>query len=167
MEAWYAIRVRTNLEKQVCASLDGKGFETYLPLNRASSRWSDLLKRIEIPVFDGYLFSRFDAVRRLPVLSTAGVVNIVGNGMGPLPVDETELNTVRKLLSAGEPVTPCPYLKSGDLVVLERGPLAGARGILLQVNNRYRLVVSVTRLKRSIAVDVARETVPQPPIIHG
>jgi transcription antitermination factor NusG len=154
VEAWYAIRVRSNQEKHVAASLAGKGLECFLPSYHKVSRWTDRVKKIELPLFAGYVFSRFDAARRLPVLSTPGVFQILGNVNGPLPVDEAELEAIRRLTTSGRPVLPWPDLQAGDAVVVEHGPLAGARGILLRVKDECRLVASLTLLQRSVAVEL-------------
>lgn len=63
------------------------------------------------------------------------------------------------MLASGLPVTPYPYLKEGDFVYIHRGPLQGLEGILVQIKNLWRVVVSVTLLQRSVAVEVDRETV--------
>jgi transcription antitermination factor NusG len=159
MNAWYAIRVKSNHEKQVDASLAAKGLETFLPMCSSTSRWSDRLKRVELPLFAGYVFSRFDASRRLPVLSTPGVVHIVGDSTAPFPVDEAELDAIRHVMASGQPLTPWPFLKTGDVVIVERGPLSGSRGILLRIKDQFRLVVSLSLLHRSVAVELDRDAV--------
>jgi transcription antitermination factor NusG len=159
MEAWYAIRVRSNLEKQVQMSLSGKGLESFLPLCPSTSRWSDRLKKTLRPLFPGYLFGHFDPVRRLPVLSTPGVVNILGNSSGPVAVDETELDSVRRLVAGGRPVTQWPCLRAGDRVVVDNGPFAGAEGWLLREKDEFRLVVCLTLLQRAVSVELDREAV--------
>ena len=159
MELWYAVRVRSNYEKHVRLSLRGKGFETFLPLYSKLSKWSDRVREIDAPLFPGYVFGRFDAVRRLPVLLTPGVVNIVGNATGPLSVDEEELNGVRRLVESGGPIAPWAYLAAGDIVEVERGALTGLRGILLRVKDACRLIVSLTLLQRSVAVEMDCDSV--------
>jgi len=46
------------------------------------------------------------------------------------------------------------YLQTGDLVRVLDGPMAGATGILLRSKGQQRLVISVTILQRSVAVEV-------------
>jgi hypothetical protein len=46
------------------------------------------------------------------------------------------------------------------MVLVETGPLAGARGIIdAGDNNKKRLVISVTLLQRSVAVQLGEDTV--------
>jgi transcription antitermination factor NusG len=57
------------------------------------------------------------------------------------------------------PVGPWPYLKPGDRVRVERGPLRGLQGTLIREKDRFRLVVGIDLLKRSVAAELAPEMV--------
>jgi transcription antitermination factor NusG len=159
MENWYAVRVRSNYERVVQTGLRSIGFEEFLPVYRVKSRWTDRVKEIERPLFPGYIFGRFDAVKRLPVLMLPGVVHIIGDSRGPISVDETELNAVRRFVESALPLAPWPYLAEGEAVRVEHGALSGLEGIVLRVKDRVRLVISLTLLQRSIAVELDRECV--------
>jgi len=63
------------------------------------------------------------------------------------------------MLQAGLLVTPWPFLQVGQRVVIERGPLEGVEGILEQVKGKFRLVVSICLLQRSISAEVNRDWV--------
>lgn len=156
---WYAIRVRSKFEVVATASLAGKGYEPFLPLYQARRRWSDRVKEMELPLFPGYIFCRFDAGTRLPVLTTPGVVSVVGYGREPVVIDEAEVAAVRAIIASGLPAIPWPYLRTGNRVLIEHGPLAGVEGIVLAVKKELRLIVSVTMLQRSVGVEIDREWV--------
>jgi len=153
---WFALTIKRNWEKHVAELLRGKGYECFLPQYRSRRRWSDRYKEIELPLFPGYVFCRFDPTRRLPILTTPGVVTVVGNGRVPIPVDDSEIAAVRRVVSADLQVQPWPYLHVGQRVAIEDGVLAGLEGILLDVKKSWRLVVSVDLLQRSVAVEVDR-----------
>lgn len=158
--AWYAIRTRSKSERWVSASLRGKGYEEFLPLYRVRRTWSDRSKELDVPLFPGYVFCRFDPNDRLvPILTTVGVVSIVGAGRMPLPVDPQEIAAIRTLLRNGNAAQPYPFLNVGDKVYLERGPFTGVEGYIVNLNKKYRLVVSITLLQRSVAVEIERDWV--------
>jgi transcription antitermination factor NusG len=159
MENWYALRVRSNFEKMVQTGLRNRDIEEFLPVYEKKSRWSDRTKQIERPLFPGYVFGRFDATNRLPILMIPGVVHVLGNGAGPIPVDEEELQAIRRTVQSGLLVMPWPYLKVGDQVVVEEGALSGLQGILVRVKDRVRVVVSLTLLQRSVGVELDRDCV--------
>ena len=87
---WFAVQTRSRHENVVAAQLRGKGYEPFLPLCKSRRRWSDRVREIELPLFPGYLFCRFDASDRLPILIIPGVVQIVGTGKKPVAIDEEE-----------------------------------------------------------------------------
>ena len=79
--------------------------------------------------------------KQAPILVTPGIVGIVGPGNRPEPVEDIEIASIRKLALSGRPVQPWPFLRSGQRVRLQAGPLVGAEGIFLRVKDEYNLVV--------------------------
>ena len=151
---WYALQVRAKHEASVADFLQGKGFETFFPTHPIRKQWSDRIKTVESPLFPGYLFCRLDVQNRLPVLTTPGVTQIVGYSRVPSPVDEGEIQALQTAVASQLPSQPWPYLQVGDRVEIERGPLRGLEGILLDTRGIHRLVLSVTLLQRSVAVEI-------------
>ena len=151
---WFALFVRVNHEKLVSEALRSKGYEEFLPFCRSRRRWSDRTKEVQSPLFSGYVFCRLDLNRRLPILTTTGVHFIVGNGKVPVPVAEREIENLRLLTGSQLLAEPWPYLTVGQRVRIEQGALDGLEGILVGLKKPCRLVVSVTLLQRSVAVEI-------------
>lgn len=157
---WYALRIDSKLCKAAAAGLRGKGFDAYLPLYRIRRRWSDRVKEIDAPLFPGYVFCRFNPFdRRVPVLTTPGVMSIVGAGRTPIPIPDEEVDAVRAMVDSGLAVQPWPFLGVGCKVYIDRGPLAGLEGIITGGDKPDHLVVSVSLLQRSVAVTIQRDWV--------
>jgi transcription antitermination factor NusG len=156
---WFALQVRTRHEAGVADYLQGKGYEYFLPIYKARRRWSDRTKQVNAPLFPGYLFCRFNPQNRLPILKTPGVTQIVGYNHVPVAVDEKEINAIRTLVESGLPNQPCPFLELGNRVRIEAGALRGLEGILLEVKGKRKLVLSITLLQRSVAVEIDSESV--------
>ena len=157
---WYAIRVQSKFAKVASAVLRQKGFEEFLPLYRAKRFWSDRVKELDLPLFPGYLFCRLDISERLlPVVTTPGVLGIVSAGRNPVSIPDQEIELVQAVVRSGLPAMPWPALSTGSLVLIEHGPLAGVEGVVLDVDKKYRLIVSVSMLQRSVAVEIQREWV--------
>ena len=57
---WYACRTRSRAEKQVERRLMGAGFDAYLPVLKRERQWADRKKRVDFPLFPGYVFARFE-----------------------------------------------------------------------------------------------------------
>ena len=123
----------------------------------AKRRWADRTKVVECALFPGYLFCRMDLGQRVPLLNTVGVASIVGMGKCAAPVPDGEIAAIQKLVESGLPVAPWPFLKAGQFVYINQGPLAGVEGIVIASKNRSRLVVSVEMLRRSVTVEIESE----------
>lgn len=154
--AWFALVVKPCHEKTAAMALRLKGYEELAPFFRIRRRWSDRVKELELPLFPGYVFCRFDPNARLPVLTTPCVSSVVGVGKTPAAVGETEIEAVKAIMRSGLRAAPWPYLEVGSRVRLEAGPLFGLEGILIRTKQEHRLVVSVTLLRRSVSVEVDR-----------
>ena len=151
---WYGIHTKSNQEKLVSVALKHKGYEQYLPVYRQRRRWSDRIVETERALFPGYLFCRFDSQRRLPIITTPGVVDVIGFGSEPAAIPENEIEAIRSIVRSGANVAPCPFLREGQRVRVNRGSLEGLEGILVKNKTDWRVVVSVQMLQRSVSVDV-------------
>jgi transcription antitermination factor NusG len=156
---WFAILARTGREKSATLLLENSGFQCYLPVSKFIRQWSDRVKQIEVPLFPGYLFCRMDPNDRLPVLMMPGVMQIVGVGKTPIPVDEQEITAIQRAAATGAPIMPWPYMKIGHVARIEEGPLKGLTGIVVKIKSRMKLVLSVSLLQRSVAVEIDRKWV--------
>jgi transcription antitermination factor NusG len=155
--SWYAIQIQSRLASVASTTLRGKGYEEFLPLYRSKRRWSDRIKELELPLFPGYLFCRFDVHDRLPILTTPGVLSIIGAGKTAIAVDDEEIEAVRAILRSGLAAQPWPFLCVGSKVYIEGGPLVGVEGIITNTDKVCRLIISVSLLQRSVAVEIDRE----------
>lgn len=156
---WFGIRTRSNFEKKAAAALASKGYPQYLPLYRVRRQWSDRVVETHLPLFPGYVFCRFDPKYRLPILSAPGVVRIIGFGNELAAIPDDEIQAIRTILNSGNVAEPCPFLSDGQRVRITCGPMEGLEGILNKRKNDMRVVVSVTILQRSIAVEFDSECI--------
>jgi transcription antitermination factor NusG len=156
---WFALRVKSRHEKAVALAARGKGFEEFLPLYRWRQTWSDRSKWVEMPLFPGYVFCRSDPARRLPLLTIPGVLSFVSFGKAPVPIDDAEIASVQAAVRSDLVTEPCSFVGGGQRVRLERGPLAGTEGILVEARERQQVIVNITILRRSIAVNVESQWV--------
>lgn len=154
---WYALTVRPNHQRSAARGLCSQGLEAYVPAYRSCRRWSDRTQEIEAVLFPGYVFCRFGYPERLRVLQSPGVRSVVGPARQPASVTEEEMASVRALVSSGRPLTPWPYRRVGQRVVIDRGPLENVRGVIVRTKNAWRVVVSVEALGASVAVEVDSE----------
>lgn len=100
------------------------------------------------------MFVNLDLRNRLRVLDTPGVLRFVTFQGHPAPVTDSEIEVLSSSLGRGAKAEPHPYLQRGRRVRVVRGPLAGTEGILVRRKERFRLVLSIDLIMRSVMVDV-------------
>ena len=153
-DQWYAIHTRYRHESSVSELLSSKGYSILYPSYKTVRKWKRRSVIVRMPLFPGYVFCNLDVHDRLPVLITPGVVRIVGAGKIPVPVDDREIRSIETAMRADAHAQPYPYLRPGREVEIPEGPLRGLTGTIVSMKNNYRMVVSVTLLQRSMAVEI-------------
>src|SRR5260370_7593990 len=135
----YVVQVRARQEKLVKMQWEGKDHECFLPIYTTKKPGYDRIRQNENPLFPGYLFCRLDPVKRLPVLTTPGVMKIVGVGREPVPIDDSEIAAIHCVLISGLPARPYPYqhLQIGQRVCIERGPFSGPQCSILPSQHHH------------------------------
>jgi transcription antitermination factor NusG len=156
---WFALQVRSRWEGNTAELLRGKGLETLLPTYTSKRKWSDRLKVVESPLFPGYVFCRFNVHDRLPVLITPGVLSVVGRGKTPVAVDDAEILSIRAALESGIHMEPWPYVEIGERVRIKDEVFDGMEGILTNFKGSSRVVISVSLLRRSVALEIDRSRI--------
>ena len=152
---WFAVHTRSRHEKQVDSFLKEKCIDSFLPLIKTLSRRRDRRVFVDLPLFAGYLFVNISLDNVFDVISTRGVVGIIGTDpFTPIPIPEKQVNDIKILISSNVKLDPYKYLQSGTKVRVKAGPLMGIEGILLKRKANYRVVVSVDLLQRSTAAEV-------------
>jgi transcription antitermination factor NusG len=152
---WYAAHIRSRHEKRVAEQLSKREVVCFLPLYTSKRHWSDRIAKVDLPLFPGYLFVQIPLAERLKVLEVPGVVGLVSSRQEPVPLEDSEIEILRKGLSEELKAEPHPYLKVGERVRVIRGSLSGLVGILERKKDSYRVVVSLDLIMRSIAVEIS------------
>jgi transcription antitermination factor NusG len=151
---WFALSVKNRHEKVVRQLLTNKGFETFLPLYTRRHQYARRAREFDLPLFPGYLFCRFDPTACLPIVTTPGVLRLVGFGRTPTPLDSVEIASIQRAIEAKVSVVPHPYWRSGQKVRIGSGALAGVEGVVVGDRPTLRLVLSVTLLQRSVSLEI-------------
>jgi transcription antitermination factor NusG len=155
---WFALQTRPRNEKQVAELLTHKGYECFLPTYRQKRQWSDRVTEVELVLFPTYIFCRFNPLAFGKAILTPGVTRIVGFGGRPAEVGVEEIKALQLLAQSSILREPWTYIPNGTLVRIDTGPLAGAQGIFCSDEGRRRLIISVTLLQRSVAVQLDEST---------
>ena len=130
--------------------------ETFLPLAQEMHTWSDRKKKVEVPLFNCYIFVRCgyspeDRNRIYQIESVHGFVGVRGAG---LPVPDEQIEAIQTVLAQEKPWRAHPFLKAGQRVRVKGGALDGVEGVFLSENGDHSLVISVDAIQRSMAVRI-------------
>ena len=160
MTNWYALHIASNYERKVQERLQFQGIEEltpfWIPDPKRISRFTK--KPIERALFPGYVFGHFDG-QHTSVLRIPGVIQVLSIDREPVPVPESDIENIRRLLAAPELLRPCPEatpnLIEGDAVEVIHGPLAGLGGHVTYFQNRARVVIWIRTMNSGVSAEVA------------
>jgi transcriptional antiterminator NusG len=155
---WYAIWTHSHCEQLVHDQLVAKGFRMFLPVVQVWSRRAGVQRLVARPMFPGYLFIHqlMEKSCYVEVLKTRGVTRMLGERWDRLTaVADEEIEALQRVVASGFTVLPFPYLREGQRVRIDAGPLMGIEGVYVRSRpNQGLLVLSVNLLHQSIAVEV-------------
>jgi transcription antitermination factor NusG len=152
--SWFAVFVRSHHEKRISQHCLQRDIESFLPLYSEVHTWANRCKAtVELPLFPNYLFVRIRSAVRRRVLDVPGVLSIVSRGSQIAPLPDAEIESLRSGLRLGK-LGPHPHLAVGERVRITAGPLNGMEGILLRKKNHLRVVITISQIAQSVAVEV-------------
>jgi transcription antitermination factor NusG len=151
---WFAVYTTCRHEKRVAEHLERRQIEHFLPLYRSQHTWKDGSRVfVDLPLFPGYVFVRVDCRNRVGVLAVPGVVSMIGTALRPAPLPDFEVETLRAGLDPLR-AEPHPLLTVGQRVRIRTGSLAGVEGIVVRMKGGIRVVLTLSLLMKSIAIEV-------------
>jgi transcription termination/antitermination protein NusG len=147
--AWYAVQTRFRFEMVSATSLVDKGYEVFYPTchGRGSTEW---------PLFPCYLFCRSTVHSLGLIVTTPGVIRLLGQRGKPESVPDVEIANVRCLMQSGLPMQDDSGFVAGTHVCISRGPLSGIEGQVTGEAGGCRLAVSISILRRFVSVALDR-----------
>jgi transcription antitermination factor NusG len=156
---WYAVKVKSRFEITAAAVLHNRGLQSFVPTYTVRRQWSDRNKRLDLLLFPGYLFCKFEWSMRLLVLSSPGVVHIVCAGNRPVPVAESEMNNLIRMSSSGLSLLIRPQSLAGRRVRIVRGPLEGVEGVVVTEDDEYHVAAPICALQCAVYAKLDRDWV--------
>lgn len=152
---WEIGHLRSRQEKSVARLLTDGKMPFYLPQLEQRSKRNGRTFISHLPLFPGYIFLRRVEGLRQTLWRTSALANMIEV---PDQAQLTaELQQIRELQASGAVLLPPVDLVPGDPVRINEGVFAGYSGIVTKERGQMRLIVSVSILKKSVAVEFPRE----------
>jgi transcriptional antiterminator RfaH len=146
MISWHAIYTKPRSEKKVAERLSEQEIEVYCPLIKTVRQWSDRKKKVQLPMFPGYVFVRVSELERAEVLQDYGVLNFVFWLGKPAIVRDNEIEAIREIAEHGNEVNiQSKSFEVGQLVTIPDGPFKGMSGKIDKLDKR-KIIVLVEQL---------------------
>ncbi len=159
MEKWYVLYTRPRHEKKVRDGLIEKKIEVFLPLLTKTLVYKNRKKKSEVPLFNSYLFARFDYKYRFTVLETHGVIKLVNFKGVPGVVPDWQIDSLKKMLENPESLQLENYIRQGDIVEVTQGPFKGMRGAVIKRKGETRLIITIEGIMQTVSVEIDAEYV--------
>lgn len=139
---WYVIYTKPKWEKKVADKLTQIGIECYCPLITQVKQWSDRKKKIEVPLFNSYVFVQLADSDRNSVFEVAGVVRYLFWLGKPAIVRDEEINIIKTSLKATNiSDISVSSIQVGDRIKLENGAFVNQDAIVQEVSNTHYILV--------------------------
>ncbi|WP_114749038.1 UpxY family transcription antiterminator [Pleomorphovibrio marinus] len=155
---WYVMYTAPRAEKKVYSRLKEKGVTVYLPLVEELRQWSDRKKKVERPLFNGYLFVRISRDKLWEALQVNGAVKFVNFAGEHAVVKDEEIEAIQRIISTGVAVeVETDHIEKGESVKILGGPLTGFEGECIKKSNKDYFIIRIPGINQSMLVNVPRK----------
>lgn len=156
MKKWHVFYTKSRQEKKSREFLMKRGLEVFLPLQKVMRQWSDRKKKIEIPLFNSYIFVSVSEDKIADVLQAPGIAWNIRYNDKPAVLRQEELMIIERFLSSGFflEINSTPSLEAGDVVQVIDGALKGLRGNVIHSSAGDKFSVLLESIQQNIIISV-------------
>lgn len=139
---WYVVYTKPKWEKKVADRLNQIGIECYCPLITQVKQWSDRKKKVEVPLFNSYVFVQLADIERNSVFQVSGVVRYLFWLGKPAIVRDEEIDSIKTSLKAPNiSDISVTSIQVGDRIKIEAGAFSNQDAIVQEVSNTHYILV--------------------------
>jgi transcription antitermination factor NusG len=153
---WNVLYTAPRAEKKVHDRLVELGIETYLPMYKTIRQWSDRKKKVEVPLFNSYIFVRSPQKLRFEILQVYGVVRYLYYLGKPAIIRQKEIDGIRRFLNQTEGFKIT--VEVGDKVQIASGVMEGIYGEVVRVG-KEKLVLQIEQLGMNLVAEIDRDMI--------
>lgn len=155
---WYVMYTAPRSEKKVEQRLKEKGLEVYLPIVEEVRQWSDRKKKVQRPLFNGYLFVYTTKSKLWESLQVTGAVKFVNFSGEHATIRDSEIEAIKRIISTGIAVeVDTGTIEEGQQVKILGGPLQGFEGECIQKGNKDYFIIRIPSINQNMMVNVPRK----------
>jgi transcription termination/antitermination protein NusG len=157
---WKVVYVASRFEKKVAAGLTKENIEHYLPLVEKIRVWSDRKKKVQMPLFNSYVFVKPDLHNRDQVLNIPGVVKYLRYNNQDAIVTDAEINLIKSIIEKGYDISEYSELGemiAGEAIQITQGPLKDYKGEILRIGNNDFALINFEQFGTSYKVQLPKQ----------
>lgn len=154
LKKWYVIQTKPKSEKLVFRQIQLKEIEAFLPLMDKVRIWADRKKKIQIPLFPGYVFVHAnDEERKNAITNTSGAIRYIFFEKKPAVINEREIELIKQAVIEPERISiEDKKINKGDLIEVNYGVFKGMKGYVNNFRGNYKLTVNLEELSYSFSI---------------
>ncbi|MBS1746331.1 MAG: UpxY family transcription antiterminator [Bacteroidetes bacterium] len=156
---WFAVYTKPRWEKKVNSKLMEKKVESWCPVQKKESKWSDRRKIIDDPLFKSYVFVHISEDEKIPVLTTNGVVRFVSHLKKPAVIRDEEIELIRSYLMEKDAQISVENLHSfseNNKVIIRKGVFMDMEGTVTKSGPK-KVYVRLESLEQLMIVEFPLE----------
>jgi transcriptional antiterminator RfaH len=143
---WYVLYTKPKMEIRVAQRLNAANFEVYCPTTKQTRKWSDRMKKVEVPLFNSYVFIRLKQSERSKVFDFPGVLRYLYWLGKPAIARDEEIELIKSWLDDDDfDDLLVEQISPGDLMKIKSGPFKNKEGIVKNVGPK-RLKLALKQL---------------------
>jgi len=156
MKKWLVFYTKSRHEKKSRDFLIKRGVEAFVPLQKVMRQWSDRKKKVEVPLFNSYLFVHETEDKIPQILQTPGISWNIRHNDKPAILREEELDIIQRFLSSGLFIetTVISSMGVGDEVEVIDGSLKGLRGSIIHSSAGNKFSVLLESIRQNVIVKI-------------
>lgn len=154
---WYLIYTRPRQERKVFRELNDLSIPCFLPETQTVKQWNDRMKKQTIPLFPSYVFLNLDNLENYyRAMDVNGFVTYVRFGKHLAIAREETIEDIRLLVDHSRELTVFSgYYKSGQMVNIQNGPLAGRTFEVVEHRRKNVIILRVNLLNQFVLASLS------------
>jgi transcriptional antiterminator NusG len=156
MKKWLVFYTKSRHEKKVRDFLTKRGFNVFLPMQTVMRQWSDRKRKVEVPLFNSYIFVFESEDKIQQILQAPGISWNIRHNDKPAVLRHDEIEIIQRFLSSGFFVETgsAQSLTVGDTVEVIDGALKGLRGSIIHSSAGDKFSILLESIQQNIIVTV-------------
>lgn len=157
-EQWLVLKTKHKAENKACEFTRNAGFTCFLPKYTSYHKWSDRIKKVQMPLIPNSLFVKCIPSKHTTLYTIPLVTSVLKEFGEPAIVREHEINNLEIISRElnGENIKEINILEfnKGEEVIVIRGQFKGLKGKLIRHQGNSRLIIEIKAMQTAFSINI-------------